>query len=156
MVYVFDTSSFIVTGHYYPQQFPRFWEKFNFAVNQSKIISVREVYKELDNEASAPHLIAWINEYKSIFQIPDAIATHFTSTIFAVPHFQGLINDRSRLTGRPSADPFVIAVAKSQNGCVVTQEKEKPNAPKIPNVCLHFGIDCTDLQGFMEREGWSF
>ena len=50
MVYVFDTSSFIVTGHYYRQQFPRFWEKFNFAVNQSKIISVREVYKELGNE----------------------------------------------------------------------------------------------------------
>ena len=29
MAYVFDTSSFIVMGHYYPEQFPRFWEKFN-------------------------------------------------------------------------------------------------------------------------------
>ena len=156
MVYVFDTSSFIVTGHYYPQQFPRFWEKFNQAVSENKIISVREVYKELDNDASAPHLIAWINEYKSIFQIPDTIATQFTSKIFSVPHFQGLINERNRLTGRPNADPFVIAVAESLNGCVVTQEKAKPNAPNIPNVCEYFDIDCTNLQGFMEREGWSF
>ena len=66
------------------------------------------------------------------------------------------INERNRLTGRPIADPFIIAMAKAINGCVVTQEKEKPNAAKIPNVCQHFGIDFTNLQGFMEREDWSF
>lgn len=73
-----------------------------------------------------------------------------------MPHFQNLVTERNRLTGRPIADPFVIALAEAINGCVVTQEKEKPNAAKIPNVCDHFDIECTNLQGFMEREGWKF
>ncbi len=156
MVYVFDTSSFIVTGHYYPQQFPRFWDKFNLAVNDKRIISAREVFRELDNEASLPHLIDWINENKSIFEIPDTSVTQFTESIFLVPHFQKLVTERNQITGRPIADPFVIALAKTKDGCVVTQEKKKPNATKIPNVCEYFNIDCTNLQGFMEREGWKF
>ena len=36
MAYVFDTNSFIVIGHYYPEQFPSFWEKFDQAVENGK------------------------------------------------------------------------------------------------------------------------
>lgn len=156
MVYVFDTSSFIVIGHYYPEQFPSFWDKFNQAVNLEKIISVREVFRELDQEASIDHLSNWVERHRSIFETPNAAATQFVSTIFSVPHFQALVSEKSRLAGRPCADPFIIAWAKVIGGCVVTEEKERPNAPKIPNVCQHFGVDCTNLQGFMEREGWTF
>lgn len=53
MVYVFDTSSFMVIGHYYPQQFPSFWNKFDQAVEIGNIISVTEVFRELDQDASA-------------------------------------------------------------------------------------------------------
>ena len=60
MAYVFDANSFIVIGHYYPQQFPTFWDKFNQAVNLEKIISVREVFRELDQDASIDHLSDWI------------------------------------------------------------------------------------------------
>ena len=42
------------------------------------------------------------------------------------------------------------------NYCVVTQESERPHAAKIPNICEHFGVDWTNLKGFMERENWSF
>lgn len=156
MVYVFDTSSFIVIGHYYPQQFPSFWDKFNQLVDFEKIISVREVFRELDQEASVDHLADWIKQHRNIFTTPNAAATQFVSRIFSIPHFQALVNEKNRLAGRPCADPFVIALAKVIKGCVVTEEKEKPNAAKIPNVCRHFGVDCTNLQGFMERESWSF
>lgn len=60
------------------------------------------------------------------------------------------------LVGDPAADPFVIARAKIIGGCVVTEEKLKPNAAQIPNVCDHFGIDCTNLEGLIEAEGWQF
>ena len=60
------------------------------------------------------------------------------------------------MAGYPCADPFIIAFPEIINGCVVTEEKEKPNAPNIPNVCEHFNIECTNLQGFMEREDWKF
>lgn len=156
MIYVFDTSSFIVIGHYYPGQFPSFWDKFNQAVDLEKITSVREVFRELDQEASIHHLSDWIKHHRSIFMTPNAEAMQFVSTIFSVPHFQALVSEKNRLAGRPCADPFIIALAKVMNGCVVTEEKEKPNAAKIPNVCRHFGVDCTNLQGFMKREGWSF
>ncbi|WP_396770910.1 DUF4411 family protein [Microcystis aeruginosa] len=54
------------------------------------------------------------------------------------------------------ADPFIIAAAKIKDGCVITEEALKPNAPKIPTVCQHFSIDFTNVQGLMEREGWQF
>jgi len=63
---------------------------------------------------------------------------------------------KERLQGNPVADPFVIAKAKVLNGCVVTQEKYKENAAKIPNVCKHFEILCIDLEKFMENENWKF
>jgi hypothetical protein len=46
------------------------------------------------------------------------------------------------------ADPFVIACAHVREGCVVTQEKGKPNAATIHNVCDHFGVRSTDFEGF--------
>lgn len=57
---------------------------------------------------------------------------------------------------KPVADPFIIACAKIKYGCVITAEALKPNAPKILTVCQHFPIDCTNVQGLMEREGWQF
>jgi hypothetical protein len=54
------------------------------------------------------------------------------------------------------ADPFVIAAAAIRGGTVVTQEHLKPNAAKIPNVCDHFGIPWTDVEGFMVHQSWNF
>lgn len=158
MTYVLDTNCFIVTGHYYPDQFPSFWMKFNQAVDVNKIVSVREVFRELDNAATEPHLVNWIKTHKDIFPAPKSIETEFVQTIFSVKkHFQNLIKEKIRLSGGLCADPFVIAMAKSINGCVVTEEDaEKLNAPNIPNICRHFKIDFTNLQGLMKREKWKF
>ena len=103
-----------------------------------------------------PHLTDWVKSHRSIFTPPGSAEMRFVSDIFSVRHFQMLVNEKTRLSGRPGADPFIIARAKVINGCVVTEEKVTPNAAKIPNVCLHFGVDCTNLQGFMEKEGWMF
>ncbi|MCI0667823.1 MAG: DUF4411 family protein [Methylococcaceae bacterium] len=77
--------------------------------------------------------------------------------IFNIEHFQAMIRTKERLQGKPVADPFVTARAKClENGCVVTSENHNPDAAKVPNVCEHFKVDRTDLEGFMERENWSF
>lgn len=156
MAYVFDTSSFIVIGHYYPQQFPTFWKKFDQAIKNGKVLSVREVLRELDQRATEDHLADWIERNKRIFVTPSAAEMRFTSSIFSVPHFQASLPDRKRLGNNPFADPFVIAQAKVMNYCVVTQESEKPHAAKIPNICDHFDVDWTNIQGFMKKEGWRF
>jgi hypothetical protein len=49
-----------------------------------------------------------------------------------------------------------VARAYAVGGTVVTMERLKPNAVKVPNICQHFKIPCLDLEGFMEREGWEF
>ncbi|MFH1068970.1 MAG: DUF4411 family protein, partial [Candidatus Glassbacteria bacterium] len=67
-----------------------------------------------------------------------------------------MIRNKERLSGKPVADPFVIAKAKINNCIVVTNEHFKPNAATIPNVCHHFRVKCMNLEAFMESEGWTF
>jgi hypothetical protein len=55
------------------------------------------------------------------------------------------------------ADPFVVAAAATkEEGVVVTQERFRENAAKIPNVCRHFGVGCIDLEEFMANQNWNF
>ena len=70
MAYVFDTNSFRVLGNYYPRRFPTFWEKFNRTVSIGKIVSVREVRRELELQVHHTHLFDWIEDHKGIFLPP--------------------------------------------------------------------------------------
>lgn len=156
MGYVFDTNSFIVVGHYFPDAFPTFWEQFNRRIRDKTVISVREVYRELENNATRAHLIEWIKTNKEAFPVPAPDEPTFLTQIFAVPKFREIVRQKEIRKGSPVADPFIIAAARAQGACVVTEEKERPNAARIPNICRHFGIDCTDVEGFMAREGLRF
>lgn len=156
MFYVFDTSAFIVISHYYPDRFPTFWEKLNEYISAGKIFSVREVFNELNTKASKPHLVEWIKNHNKIFIVPTHEEMNFVSTIFKVPHFRYLVGKKQQLKGTPVADPFVIASAKIKSACIVTEESKKKNASRIPNICEHFDIECTNVEGFMEKEGWEF
>ena len=88
--------------------------------------------------------------------MPSSEEMEFVRELFSVPEFQHLLKQRQVLTGGPAADPFVIASAQVRSGCVVTEETLRDNAVRIPSVCEYFGIDCTNLEGLMEREGWTF
>jgi hypothetical protein len=125
-------------------------------VQSGEVISVREVYKELEGKVDRPHIQEWIKANRDIFLPPSPEETQFIREIFSISHFQYLIKPRSLLTSTPFADPFVIASAKVHQGCVVTEEEKKNNAAKIPNVCEHFGIECDNLEGFLQRQGWEF
>ncbi len=143
-------------GNYFPQNFPTFWENINNAITIERLISVKEVYNELIQQGIKEHLEKWVKSNSHIFLTPTDEETNFVNTIFSISHFQYLVGQKQRLKGSPVADPFVIAAAKIKNGCVITEEENKPHAAKIPNVCEYFGVDCTGLEGFMEREGWTF
>jgi hypothetical protein len=109
-----------------------------------------------NNDERHSWLWNWMKQNRRIFSIPDAEQTAFISEIFKIQHFQTLIGMKQQLIGKPVADPFVIACAHVLKGCVVTEEREKPNAAKIPNVCSHFGIECTNLEGYLSRKSWTF
>jgi len=156
MIYVFDSGAFIdLFRYYYPDRFPSLWGCFDALISESRIISVREASRELDGYGD--RLSDWVRGHRDVFPQSDPEELAFVAQIFSIPHFQMLVRNQERYVGNPVADPFLIAKAKVQeHGCVVTQEILKPNAAKIPNVCEHFGVQCLNLEAFMERENWRF
>ncbi len=156
MNYVFDSGPLIwMFRYYYPDRFPSLWEQFGVLVANQKIISVKEVSRELEGQEDL--LESWVKDNVSVFQVPTAEELVLVGDIFQIPHFQGLIRKQERLQGKPVADPFVIAKANCiDNGCVVTTEKLKANASQVPNVCEYFKIQYMNLEEFMEEERWVF
>lgn len=154
-IYVFDSNALIdLFKHFYLNRFPSLWKRFDQSVAAGNLISVREVFNEI--EGSGDRLSQWAKDHRNFFQPPSPEELTFVAEIFKVNHFQALISTQARLKGKTVADPFVIAKAKVHNGCVITQEVKKPNAARIPNVCDHFGVACLNLEGFMEKEDWTF
>jgi hypothetical protein len=156
MKYVFDSGPLIdLFKHYYPDRFPTLWKNFYNLVSEGQLISVREVYNEI--ESRGDNLAEWAKLEKNIlFTTSSPEELFFVTQIFQVPHFQSMIRNKERLQGKPVADPFVIARAKILDSQVVTTEVFKENGARIPNVCEHFSIPCINLEGFMKQEGWSF
>jgi hypothetical protein len=155
-LYLFDTNTFRVLGGYYPETFGSFWENIDKAVSAGLIASVREVKKEMDNQDTSEHVMTWAGANAHLFAPPTEDDMRAVAEILSVPHFTQLIGEKQRLKGMPVADPFLIARGKVESACVVTEEKLKQNAAKVPNVCHHFGVECTNLQGFLREQGWRF
>ena len=155
MKYVFDANIFIdLFRHYYPKPFSSLWKKYDLLISQKVIVSVREVYNEIKDHGD--RLSDWVLKNKNIFLKATDEEAKFILKIFKIHHFQMMIRKKELLQGKPVADPFAIAKAKICDCCVVTKESYKDNSANIPNVCKHFNIDCTNLEGFMERENWNF
>lgn len=156
MIYVFDTNSFLELQSYYPETFPTFWERFEDLVQDGRLTSVREVRKELEFLTTADHLTEWVAHHSDLFVTPSSEEMTLVAEIFQIPHFQQLIGQKQMERGQAVADPFLVARGWHLGGCVVTEERHKPNASKIPNVCEHFGVSCCKLQGLMAAEAWRF
>jgi hypothetical protein len=155
-VYVFDTSSLRVLRNYYPTRFVTLWQHVEAAVSSQLIVSTRECRRELLEQLAEQWLIDWVKKNTSVFWVPTANETILVADILAVPHFQALVSEKQRLQGKPAADPFVVACAAMHDRTVVTEEKLKPNAAKIPNVCAHYQVRCVNLEEFMHENDWSF
>jgi len=156
LLYVLDTSSFIVLSHYFPERFPTFWRELDGLVVCGSVVSVREVRRELESQAAKPHLEAWIKDNASIFNVPTAAEAEVVAEIFKVPRFSDLVKRKQLLRGLPVADPFVIAHAKVHEGCVVTEESDRSDAVRIPAVCRHVGVKCMNLEALMAQENMRY
>ena len=154
-MYVFDTGPFVVLfKHYYRNRFPSLWERFDASIEAGLIVSTREVLREVEDQDD--ELLEWAKGAAELFTTPTASEGAFVAQIYAEAHFQANIEQQKILRGGKNADPFVVAKAHTTGGTVVTMERLKPNAAKIPNICKHFGVPSVSLEGFMEAEGWVF
>ncbi|MDD5455899.1 MAG: DUF4411 family protein [Candidatus Margulisbacteria bacterium] len=156
-IYVFDTCTLSnIFNHYYSARFPTFWAKFDLMLKTKRITSVREVKNELALMNHIVMLDDWLKTNKDSFPAPTPDELSFITKIYSVKHFQQNLERKKLLHGGPFADPFVIARAKSINGTVVTEEKNKKNGRNIPNICEHFKIPCINFEDFLRRENWTF
>lgn len=154
-MYVLDTTVIsALHKNYYRSRFVSLWKQFDKLVDSGMITSTREVYRELHDGAGTD--TDWAKANASIFAIPNALEAGFVAKIYAIPHFQANIERQKLIKGGHNADSFLIARAFATGGTLVTLERLKPNAVKIPNICSHFKIPFLNLEGFMEREGWIF
>ena len=87
-MYVFDTSPLsVMLKHYYQSRFPSLWINFERLINLGKVISVSEVFHELEKgPLSGNH---WVNANKFIFTIATESEAHFVRNIFATEQFIG-------------------------------------------------------------------
>ena len=167
MHYILDTGFFVISRYYYPKTFEPFWKKMDEAVKLGSISSVREVKKELERYGGEQiHLLKWIGSHTQIFTKPNSIEQSNIRKIFENHKFQNLITKDKMLEGGAFADPFVIAKAMvlPKSATVVTIEKpakrdkkgKMQGAPKIPDICSYFKINCINPQEFMQQQNWRF
>jgi hypothetical protein len=155
-MYVFDTSPLsTLFRNYYRKRFPTLWANFDSLVAAGRIVSTREVLREV-NDGPIESLRDWAANQQALFAIPTAAEASFVARIYSVTHFQQNIEQQKLLKGGHDADPFVIARAAVEKKGVVTMELFKPNGAKIPNICRHFAVPCLTLEDFMEEQGWTF
>lgn len=100
--------------------------------------------------------MSWIERHRHIFSSPSFEEGEVVRSIFQIPKFRENVKKKLHLKYGHNADPFLIAKALSHDGTVVTEEKMKPGAATIPNICEHFEVPCVNLEEFMERSGWEF
>jgi len=150
--YIFDSGPFIDLKNYPSDIFASLWDKLLNMIDNGEILSSSEVLRELEDYDD--EIAKWAKANKKIFLKPTLEEQKEVQKI--LEKHPDLVKEEAILLGKPYADPFVIAQAKLHNCTLVHNEKYKPNAHKIPNVCKTFNVDEIPLFEFFRREKWKF
>jgi hypothetical protein len=136
---------------------PELWVHIEGLIKQGKIIASKEVLYELERNAS-DDLAEWLKSHKDMFVFNREQVEKATLLIndFYTKYKRGYKPEIGN-----AADPFVVATAIVSSAVVFTQEAHQAphnpnqvNEPKIPTVCQHYGVECVNIQQFIEREGF--
>lgn len=149
MIYVVDTNIFsIAFRNLSINIFPEIWTPWSNGMKEGKIISIDEVYCELDSVWGNKEEGLWLKEHKKYFLKPTNEEGYYLSEIFKNKKFREGIKEQSLRSGAPEADAMLVAKAKVVNGIVVTAEGEKENSEKIPNIASTFGVPYMNRNNF--------
>ena len=150
--YVWDTGPFIRLSVLDPDVFVSVYAAVGDMLTDGTIVSCKAVFDEIDDKSGV--LKAWCTRYKSAFTRPGLEEQLLVRDM--LDKYQYLLKQQDIVQGKQVADPFVIARGKHLGVTVVTTERFKPNAQKIPNVCKHYDVESCDLMGFFKLEGLTF
>ena len=153
MRYCFDTSGFIQPWRYIypPDLFSPLWQKIEELIKRGEIGSSEIVLDDL--KRIEDEVFRWAKTQNNLFAKLDGPIQREVREILNV--YPRLVEQGGR---RSASDPFVVALAKINNACVITYELFHPNSARvnIPFVCRHYNIRCKDLLGMMRDYSWRF
>lgn len=156
VIYSIDTSALIAAFHeHYPiKNFPSLWHEIEALIKNGRLKMSQIVFEEAMRDTEIKQ---WCddNQLKPDFQVTiDESVQEKASQVLS--EFPRLVDNR---TGKSGADPWVIALALTdENYIVLTEENptDSKNRPKIPDVCVHFHIECIKIVDLIKRENWIF
>jgi hypothetical protein len=157
-MYLVDTSSFMdwQARHYPLDLFVSLNTRVEGLISSGDFQAVALVLEEL-NAIGTPDLKTWAGTHSNLF-VPLVPEIQLEAAAIEA-QYPDLMDPKGLYQ---SADAYVIALAKLNNGIVISQETsahEKRNPAKkhyIPDVCRDLGVSCINLLGLMRREKWSF
>ena len=153
-LYSIDTSSTIAAFHeHYPiKYFPTLWQKIEKLIQSHRLKMSQVVFEEAMKD---PEIKQWCNQrqFKEfLHEEVDLPIQEKVREILAV--YPRLVDSRS---GKSGADPWCVAYALITENCTVITEENPTNSakrPKIPDVCLHFKVECIKVVDLIKREKW--
>lgn len=150
MKYVIDNNIFSMTFRNFSfDVFDDIWIPWSNGMKEGKIISIDEVFCEMDNLwGKKVEAGLWLKEHKKYFIKPTNEEGYYIREIFKNNKFREGIKESSLRNGTPEADAMLVAKAKVINGIVVTAEGEKENSEKIPNIAMAFGVPYMNRDNF--------
>lgn len=146
-IYVIDACALIDAAKEYnmsKKTFSPIWEAFDESISTGQLITSIEIQDELKDD----DLIAWSKKHREFF-VP--LTKEIQEQVLEVlKRYPTLIKMKS--TSNSNGDPFLIATAIANNGCIITNERpgdEKSGDYHIPNVCKGFDIPYMNLHAFI-------
>lgn len=130
--------------------FPTVWGRIDHLASNGYLIATEEVLSELEKQHD--EVYEWLKTRPNmVVPIDGTIQPVVNQVLAAHPR---LVNTQR---GRSQADPFVIALARIENGVVVSGEHRSHNLnrPKVPDVCDDLGIPCMRLIDMFRQQGWT-
>jgi hypothetical protein len=149
-IYVVDTSAWINAWRLYPPDlFRRIWSNIGDLVAHGSVRAPDEVLIELKRGTDT--LVEHLSQWPDLAYPLDAALQGSVREVLSRYQLQDPDSDRSR------ADPFVVALALSLKGVVVSNEKaSRPGSarPRIPDACAGLGLRCIPWLGFLREQSW--
>ncbi|MBN1347479.1 MAG: DUF4411 family protein [Phycisphaerae bacterium] len=149
MRFCLDTSAFIgaYERHYPPDVFPTVWEEIDRLMSDGRIVAPEDVLLEMKKKSDG--VVQRVGAHKNSFlPLDEKVQECLRGIMSDFP--EGFVD---HLRNRSGADAVVIALARAHGDVVVTEEKPsgKAGRPKIPDVCVHYGIECCGLLEMFRR-----
>ena len=157
--YILDANIFIeAKRRYYAFNLcPGFWDSLLHHNSMGNLESIDRVKKEL---SEGDDLDAWKKQASGLFVSTDSkVVLMAYSNIIQWVQSQERFNNAAKSEFSRSVDAWVIAYAKANNALVVTHEVSAPKSQKdvkIPDVCKHFNVECTNTFEMLQKLGIVF